>query len=110
VGVLFSSRRRHTRLVSDWSSDVCSSDLQVVAANRTTESFESLRKAAGTAATRLQQEILDATDEVAVRRLVDAIVTRHKRLDVMEVGRGWGRGRGEVWGWGGGVNERRGKQ
>src|SRR5262249_57902616 len=26
----FSSRRRHTRLVSDWSSDVCSSDLQGV--------------------------------------------------------------------------------
>src|SRR5215213_1737515 len=25
----FSSRRRHTRLVSDWSSDVCSSDLAV---------------------------------------------------------------------------------
>src|SRR5437016_12037392 len=23
----FSSRRRHTRLVSDWSSDVCSSDI-----------------------------------------------------------------------------------
>src|SRR5258706_3153784 len=27
----FSSRRRHTRLVSDWSSDVCSSDLRVFA-------------------------------------------------------------------------------
>src|SRR5258706_205756 len=27
VLVFFSSRRRHTRLVSDWSSDVCSSDL-----------------------------------------------------------------------------------
>src|SRR5437016_9258443 len=26
----FSSRRRHTRLVSDWSSDVCSSDLSFV--------------------------------------------------------------------------------
>src|SRR5262249_56579596 len=26
----FSSRRRHTRLVSDWSSDVCSSDLSLV--------------------------------------------------------------------------------
>ena len=26
----FSSRRRHTRLVSDWSSDVCSSDLLVL--------------------------------------------------------------------------------
>src|SRR5258706_1138770 len=29
----FSSRRRHTRLVSDWSSDVCSSDLIAVASN-----------------------------------------------------------------------------
>src|SRR5262249_58766594 len=27
VEVFVSSRRRHTRLVSDWSSDVCSSDL-----------------------------------------------------------------------------------
>src|SRR5256885_5780424 len=26
-GVFFSSRRRHTRLQGDWSSDVCSSDL-----------------------------------------------------------------------------------
>src|ERR1035441_373589 len=27
----FSSRRRHTRCLSDWSSDVCSSDLCVLA-------------------------------------------------------------------------------
>src|SRR5262245_63277187 len=27
----FSSRRRHTRCLSDWSSDVCSSDLYVMA-------------------------------------------------------------------------------
>src|ERR1019366_10672431 len=26
---IFKSRRRHTRLVSDWSSDVCSSDLWI---------------------------------------------------------------------------------
>src|SRR5256885_12816370 len=26
--IFFSSRRRHTRLQGDWSSDVCSSDLQ----------------------------------------------------------------------------------
>src|SRR5256885_7064505 len=26
----FSSRRRHTRLQGDWSSDVCSSDLELV--------------------------------------------------------------------------------
>src|SRR5438046_6285564 len=30
VFFFFSSRRRHTRLVSDWSSDVCSSDLNSV--------------------------------------------------------------------------------
>src|SRR5574341_2326781 len=28
VYFFFSSRRRHTRLVGDWSSDVCSSDLR----------------------------------------------------------------------------------
>src|SRR5262245_64972806 len=27
----FSSRRRHTRCLSDWSSDVCSSDLRLAA-------------------------------------------------------------------------------
>src|SRR5438093_1478679 len=31
VSFFFSSRRRHTRLVSDWSSDVCSSDLRPMA-------------------------------------------------------------------------------
>src|SRR5262245_63538128 len=30
----FSSRRRHTRCLSDWSSDVCSSDLQPIPAAR----------------------------------------------------------------------------
>src|SRR5256885_5440875 len=31
----FSSRRRHTRLQGDWSSDVCSSDLEVRSTGRT---------------------------------------------------------------------------
>src|SRR5260221_4694349 len=30
----FSSRRRHTRSLCDWSSDVCSSDLRAVEASR----------------------------------------------------------------------------
>src|SRR5262245_7588833 len=35
VNFFFSSRRRHTRCLSDWSSDVCSSDLlKVIAARR----------------------------------------------------------------------------
>src|SRR5256885_9920953 len=29
-GFFFSSRRRHTRLQGDWSSDVCSSDLDAI--------------------------------------------------------------------------------
>src|SRR5258705_11502084 len=29
TGFFFSSRRRHTRCLSDWSSDVCSSDLEL---------------------------------------------------------------------------------
>src|SRR5258705_11881718 len=32
VVFFFSSRRRHTRCLSDWSSDVCSSDLGMVSA------------------------------------------------------------------------------
>src|SRR5258706_3396453 len=37
--IFCSSRRRHTRLVSDWSSDVCSSDLSgVVAAEQALQS------------------------------------------------------------------------
>src|SRR6201982_4276805 len=33
--VFFSSRRRHTRLTCDWSSDVCSSDLAGASASPT---------------------------------------------------------------------------
>src|SRR5438477_49680 len=34
VAFFFSSRRRHTRLTCDWSSDVCSSDLSASRAGR----------------------------------------------------------------------------
>src|SRR3712207_8850830 len=34
LGCFFSSRRRHTRYWRDWSSDVCSSDLQTLVAIR----------------------------------------------------------------------------
>src|SRR6266571_4392840 len=36
VSFFFSSRRRHTRLTCDWSSDVCSSDLTARGAERWT--------------------------------------------------------------------------
>src|SRR5437762_9682910 len=34
----FSSRRRHTRYIGDWSSDVCSSDLLILAGSRENQS------------------------------------------------------------------------
>src|SRR5256885_688063 len=51
----FSSRRRHTRLQGDWSSDVCSSDLHHRGAvlyeqSREAERQGDLRRAAGLAA------------------------------------------------------------
>src|SRR5947199_6624674 len=35
----FSSRRRHTRCLSDWSSDVCSSDLPFIEGRRSPSTF-----------------------------------------------------------------------
>src|SRR6266446_7324483 len=39
----FSSRRRHTRLQGDWSSDVCSSDLADISVNLFNEVFDQVR-------------------------------------------------------------------
>src|SRR5205807_6861702 len=55
--LLFSSRRRHTRLQGDWSSDVCSSDLTLFAL------------AAGVAES---PEVRDAVDDRAVLVRQDA--------------------------------------
>src|SRR5437762_7265552 len=49
----FSSRRRHTRYIGDWSSDVCSSDLEATPAQANaflaaiTELFQKLHEADG---------------------------------------------------------------
>src|SRR5256885_10752314 len=43
----FSSRRRHTRLQGDWSSDVCSSDLEVLIEARIVEAATSFARQAG---------------------------------------------------------------
>src|SRR5256885_7732452 len=56
----FSSRRRHTRLQGDWSSDVCSSDLELGG---------SRRAAQHRVAQKLEQSFL----LIAVRRVVFAV-------------------------------------
>src|SRR5256885_445509 len=48
----FSSRRRHTRLQGDWSSDVCSSDLSAVAAARLPPLLSNTFNVPGTASDR----------------------------------------------------------
>src|SRR5690606_40598130 len=42
----FSSRRRHTRFSRDWSSDVCSSDLETTSRKQTSKNRSWLRYAA----------------------------------------------------------------
>src|SRR5215213_11229581 len=69
----FSSRRRHTSLVSDWSSDVCSSDLVEDDDRRVTEQrnrdAEPLTHAEGELAHALVRDGLEAHQ---VEDLVDA--------------------------------------
>src|SRR5437016_8960243 len=80
----FSSRRRHTILVSDWSSDVCSSDLAVsaqpvrsmgeaVASVQVLMDGHGAARQAGSPAHRfnLQTEILNADRVVAIHRALD---------------------------------------
>src|SRR5262249_56098656 len=72
VCFFFSSRRRHTRLVSDWSSDVCSSDLYIMSG----ASNDSIEAAAKVAPKNTWYQLYAATDpkirEDMIRRIADA--------------------------------------
>src|SRR5262245_16206524 len=59
----FSSRRRHTRCLSDWSSDVCSSDLKAVGVTRFGSATDFAMRYA------LDKYGLDANKDVAVLQL-----------------------------------------
>src|SRR5256885_7821994 len=85
----FSSRRRHTRLQGDWSSDVCSSDLVL-----------------GERAVAIHADDAGVLADVAVPGTALEAVSAHdmalgghqlawpKLGDAIEIGRGAGRGRG----------------
>src|SRR5437016_9507580 len=63
VCFFFSSRRRHTRLVSDWSSDVCSSDLDPLQAKLARDRLRS-------------EEFVLESDRIAALAAVNALRNR----------------------------------
>src|SRR5258706_7339179 len=88
VFFFFSSRRRHTRLVSDWSSDVCSSDLhafqEVI--------VQVIKEGMGTKGPTLSTHISIAgrylvlapwLNRVAVSRKIDDEATRQRLKEIM---------------------------
>src|SRR5947199_2750683 len=72
----FSSRRRHTRCLSDWSSDVCSSDLLVLAQTPQVFRYDLLRRAFQSA----RADEFTGTDE-------SSLVERMERSEERRVGK-----------------------
>src|SRR5256885_9884806 len=62
----FSSRRRHTRLQGDWSSDVCSSDLQQKIAQREAEALKVRETAAIESNLAINRRKTDADREIQI--------------------------------------------
>src|SRR5262249_58805747 len=93
--LFFSSRRRHTRLVSDWSSDVCSSDL-LAEAQRMDRHLVVAHGLLGLEAL-LGVDALEPLDPRAIAPLVELALRlgRQLREDRAEIGRASCRERGE---------------
>src|SRR5262249_59933487 len=72
----FSSRRRHTRLVSDWSSDVCSSDLE-----------KGGRQRQNVVAPLAERREVDVEDVQAIVEIRTEFSPRHRSAQ-MSIGRG----------------------
>src|SRR5256885_13606861 len=73
----FSSRRRHTILQGDWSSDVCSSDL--VTASRDLQTFMYMLDPAGPS--KSQWDVLNALESMGFR-----VNKNRRRLDTIDEG------------------------
>src|SRR5437763_1875066 len=90
----FSSRRRHTRYIGDWSSDVCSSDLD----RRRRSRFRARRKSRRSQATfRLAQEAEEGNNAAHALRKLRRAVARTLLRDLREIGRASCKERAEGW-------------
>src|SRR5690242_21591372 len=99
----FSSRRRHTRLTCDWSSDVCSSDLVDVGASAGLNLFcDRYRLDYGSAGAtgpvgapvRIECEVLGGDPPIAP---APPEIVERSGLDLDQIGRASGRERVEIW-------------
>src|SRR5438034_1891828 len=69
----FSSRRRHTRSLCDWSSDVCSSDLGVYPHGWNAKQFAHMVRWGATPLQAIQAATVNAADLLGWRDLVGAL-------------------------------------
>src|SRR5256885_6609963 len=77
----FSSRRRHTRLQGDWSSDVCSSDLELAWLDANREEDVTIAQANA----RLNPDGTFVDDVVLCRQRSDYPLLSPDRIDYMDV-------------------------
>src|SRR5437867_11378021 len=77
MSFFFSSRRRHTRSYGDWSSDVCSSDLQL------SRAFRALKVWAVVQAVGLDRYRELWRNDVAVAHEIARLARVHPRLEVL---------------------------
>src|SRR5690625_3861779 len=90
----FSSRRRHTSWPRDWSSDVCSSDLELRAGGDTAgaDRYDNLTKVALQKQISYEQEVKDAEPMLAsqrevVAKLKDGLAVMKDKLGQLKVKR-----------------------
>src|SRR5437879_6762565 len=79
MGFFFSSRRRHTRYIGDWSSDVCSSDLEKAAPDHDTAHARMARTADRRTTVPLEKSVpgKNLTRDEAVARAAVVSVDRY---------------------------------
>src|SRR6266480_6840554 len=82
----FSSRRRHTRLTCDWSSDVCSSDLDLAQPPDVPEAFGPIVKGMQRAADDVRGLVaaVQANDQAAIQKYVAALEADGKALESID--------------------------
>src|SRR5438034_3683640 len=86
VFFFFSRRRRHTRSLCDWSSDVCSSDLEKIFFRGKTEDDARLLVCWGNGPAGKFRQVFGDVQLLLVRRALDGFFRRHVGTRLNHVG------------------------